>query len=142
MGLSASSAISNIVVRIGRLELASSFDEINYGNNYENFSSAPEEITEIESNNHSNNQTNNLIVDNKTQKIQLQENINKEYPIKFVLINSIFLLVFNLIIIIGERTQPNCFSFEDINVISYRLLLFAFFIHLVHSIITYCSNNF
>ncbi len=158
--------------RIGRLRLTSSFDDLNDNDNI--FAILENEVTNTESiiahqanttNNNSinlgnnnfnqsiiaseletNNQTaNNIIVDNKIQKAQFQERINKEYPIKFVIFNSIILFIFNLAMIIAERSQPDYFTFGDITVLSYRtldgLILFASIVNLIYFGLAIFSSN-
>jgi hypothetical protein len=177
LALSTSSVLSSLY-RIGRLRLASSFDDLNENDNIfsilENDTTNNEinipsqfnnSICNLANNNDNNNNNNNnfnqsiivnesesnnqntinIIVDNKIQQAQLQERINKEYPIKFIVFNSIILFIFNLAMIIAERTQPDSFTFGDVTVISYRtldgLILFASIINLIYFGLAIFSSN-
>jgi hypothetical protein len=66
--------------------------------------------------------TNTPDVDNQPQLDQIKITKICNFPLKFVFINSIFLNLMSIAMILCERLQRNHFSFEDISIISYKTL--------------------
>jgi hypothetical protein len=66
--------------------------------------------------------TNTPHVDNQLQLDQIKITKICNFPLKFVFINSIFLNLMSITMILCERLQRNHFSFEDISIISYKTL--------------------
>ena len=58
----------------------------------------------------------------KNHKDIFNAKIKKEYPNKYVIINSLILITFCTCIIVGERMQPDRFTIGDITIVSYRTL--------------------
>jgi hypothetical protein len=52
----------------------------------------------------------------------LNERIKRYFPLKFVVLNLSFSILLNVLMIIGERTQPNHFQTNDLEIISYHTL--------------------
>ena len=72
------------------------------------------EITPLLSNTHDS--------DNQSQPEHTTIKKIRNFPIKFILINSILLNLMSILMILCERLQGNHFSFEDISIISYKTL--------------------
>ena len=66
--------------------------------------------------------TNTPDEDNQPQLEQIKITKICNFPFKFVFINSIFLNLMSIAMILCERFQRNHFSFEDISIISYKTL--------------------
>jgi hypothetical protein len=50
------------------------------------------------------------------------ERIKRHFPTKFIVFNMSFSILLNVFMIIGERTQPNSFEANDLEIISYHTL--------------------
>jgi hypothetical protein len=81
----------------------------------------------------------------KNYNRELREKLRNEYPVRYVLLNSILTAIISVFMIGCERTQTNRFEFNDILIISYRslngLVLLGSALSLFYSFLAILTGN-
>ena len=70
----------------------------------------------------------------------------KEFPTKYCIVHSTFLLLFCLAMIVAERMQPDNFTYIDFYIISYRtldgLILISCLVNVFYAVLTLFTGKF
>jgi hypothetical protein len=115
-------------------------------NNYDNVQpTTSSRATSLETERQEVPSQNQMNINDSTLKCQFYQKLQCHYPIKFVIINSIFVIFFNMAMFIMEQAQPNRFTIIDLKVISYRTLSgyadYVCFINVLYGVAALFSGN-
>ena len=76
----------------------------------------------------------------KNYYAQQRVRIVKDFPTKYCIVHSIFLLFFCVAVIVAERMQPDNFTYMDFYIISYRtldgLILISCLVNVFYAVLT------